>query len=223
MPPKSKTTRNMSVVPLQAESRPITPYQQQLNQTEGANRMGADPQPQTRVPADNVNTFIEVMQSLQHSQQQMMEEIRQLKANKTKEKGSQHDPDHVANKKETLARGAPRNAEQRFITMAEVAALLEQKRAKTPKEKTSLSSKSTQQTIPREVWTKGLYPVWWQEGKCSRAREQIYWHPWPLRSRRGLMSAGVFKVTMWLGIHLVHWLKTRINSNLGWHGGCILH
>ena len=151
MPPKSKTTRNMSVVPSQAESRPITPYQQQLNQTEGANRMGADPQPQTRVPADNVNTFIEVLQSLQHSQQQMMEEIRQLKANKTKEKGSQHDPDHVANKKETLARGAPRNAEQRFITMAEVAALLEQKRAKTPKEKTSLSSKSTQQTIPREV------------------------------------------------------------------------
>ena len=66
----------MSAVPSQAESRPTTPHQQQLNQIEGANRTGADPQPQTRVPADNVNTFIEVLQSLQHSQQQVMEEIR---------------------------------------------------------------------------------------------------------------------------------------------------
>ena len=88
MSPKSKTTRNMSVVPSQAESKPTTPHQQQPNQTEGANRTGADPQPQTRVLADNVNTFIEVLQSLQHLQQQMMEEIRQLKADKTKEKGS---------------------------------------------------------------------------------------------------------------------------------------
>ena len=114
----------MSVVPSQAESRPTTPHQQQLNQTEGANRTRADPQPQTRVPADNVNTFIEVLQSLQHLQQQMMEEIRQLKADKTKEKGSQHDPDHAADREETLAGGVPRIAGQRFITMAEVAALL---------------------------------------------------------------------------------------------------
>ena len=78
----------MSVVPSQAESRPTTPHQEQFNQTEGANRTGADPQPQASAPADNVNTFIEVLQSLQHSQQQMMEEIRQLKADKTKEKGS---------------------------------------------------------------------------------------------------------------------------------------
>ena len=78
----------MSVVPSQAKSRPTTPHQQQLNQTEGANRMEADPQPQIRVPADNVNTFIEVLQLLQHLQQQMMKEIRQLKANKTEEKGS---------------------------------------------------------------------------------------------------------------------------------------
>ena len=55
----------------------------------------------------------------------MMEEIRQLKANKTKEKGSQHDPEHAADKEETLAGGVPRNAEHRFITMAEVAVLLE--------------------------------------------------------------------------------------------------
>ena len=115
----------MSAVPLQAESRPTTPHQQQLNQIKGANRTGADPQPQTRVLTDNVNTFIEVLQSLQHSQQQMMDEIRQLKANKTKEKGSQHDPDHVADREETLAGGVPRNAGQRFITMVEVAALLE--------------------------------------------------------------------------------------------------
>ena len=53
--------------------------------------MGAEPQPQPRILADNANTFIEVLQALQHSQQQMMEEIRQLKTDKTKEQGSQHD------------------------------------------------------------------------------------------------------------------------------------
>ena len=115
----------MSAVPSQAESRPTMPHQEQLNQTEGANGTGADPQPQARVPVDNVNTFIEVLQSLQHSQQQMMEKIRQLKADKIKEKGSQHDLDHAADGVQTLAGGVPRNAGQRFITMAEVAALLE--------------------------------------------------------------------------------------------------
>ena len=62
-----------------------------------------------------------------------MEEIRQLKTNRTKEKGSQHDPEHAA--KETPAGGIPQNAEQRFIIMAEVAALLEQERAIAPKER----------------------------------------------------------------------------------------
>ena len=37
----------------------------------------------------------------------MIEEIRQMKADKTKEKGSQHDPEHAADKEETPARGAP--------------------------------------------------------------------------------------------------------------------
>ena len=64
-----------------------------------------------------------------------MEEIRQLKADKTKEKGSQHDPDHVVDREETLAGGVPRNAKQRFITMAEVAALLERERARAPKDR----------------------------------------------------------------------------------------
>ena len=54
-----------------------------------------------------------------------MEEIRQLKTNKMKEKGSQHDPEHVVDKEETLVGGVPQNVEQHFITMAEVAALLE--------------------------------------------------------------------------------------------------
>nr|POF21548.1 hypothetical protein CFP56_10761 [Quercus suber] len=58
--------------------------------------MGVGPQPLPRIPADNANTFIEVLQALQHSQQQMMEEIRQLKIDRTKEKGSQHDPEHGA-------------------------------------------------------------------------------------------------------------------------------
>jgi len=54
-----------------------------------------------------------------------MEEIYQMKADKTKEKGSQHDPKHVANKEETSVGGGQLNMEQRFITMAEVTALLE--------------------------------------------------------------------------------------------------
>ena len=125
----------MSVVPSQAESRPTTPQQQQPNQAKGANGIRAGPQPHPRIPADIANTFIEVLQALQHSQQQMMEEIRQLKTDRTKEKESQHDPEHATDKEETPARGVPQNAKQRFITMAEAAALLEQERARTPKER----------------------------------------------------------------------------------------
>ena len=66
-------------MPSQAESRLTTPHQQQPNQAEGANRVGAGPQPHPRIPTDNANIFIEVLQSLQHLHQQMMEEIRQLK------------------------------------------------------------------------------------------------------------------------------------------------
>ena len=73
--------------------------------------MGAGPQPSPKILVNNANTFIEVLQTLQHSQQQMMEEIRQLKTDRTKEKGSQHDPEHVADREEALAGGVPRNAE----------------------------------------------------------------------------------------------------------------
>ena len=41
----------------------------------------------------------------------MMEEIRQLKTDRTKEKGSQHDPEHAADKEETPTGGVPQNAE----------------------------------------------------------------------------------------------------------------
>ena len=41
----------------------------------------------------------------------------------------------MADKEETPTGGVPQNAEQRFITMAEVAAFLEQERARAPKEK----------------------------------------------------------------------------------------
>ena len=85
MPPRSRATQNMSVIPSQAESRPTIPQQQQPNQAEGVNRMGAEPQPQPKIPADNANTFIEVLQALQHSQQQMMEEI--LSAKNTQNEG----------------------------------------------------------------------------------------------------------------------------------------
>ena len=65
----------------------------------------------------------------------MMEEICQLKTDRTKEKGSQHDLEHVADKEETPVGGVPQNVEQRFITMVEVATLLEQERARTTKER----------------------------------------------------------------------------------------
>ena len=58
----------MSDVPLQVESRPTMPHQQQPNQAESANEMGAGPQPHPRIPTNNANTFIEVLQALQHSQ-----------------------------------------------------------------------------------------------------------------------------------------------------------
>ena len=54
-----------------------------------------------------------------------MEEMCQLKADKTKKNGNQHDPDHVTDKEETPVRGGPHNTKQRFIAMANVAALLE--------------------------------------------------------------------------------------------------
>ena len=112
----------MSTVPLYAKSRPATPHQP--NQAEGANGVKAGPQQQQRIPANNTNFFIEVLQFVQHSQQQLMKEIHQLKADKTKEKGSQHDPKHVVDKEETLVGGGPQNTKQCFI----ITALLEQER-----------------------------------------------------------------------------------------------
>ena len=64
-----------------------------------------------------------------------MEEIRQLKIDKTKEKGSQHDLKHAVDKEETPTGGVPQNAKQRLITMAKVATLLEQERVRAPKER----------------------------------------------------------------------------------------
>ena len=64
-----------------------------------------------------------------------MKEMRQLKVDKTREKGSQYDPEHVTDKEETPVGSSPQNTEWRFITMIDVAALLEQERAKAPKER----------------------------------------------------------------------------------------
>ena len=64
-----------------------------------------------------------------------MKEIRQIKVDKMKEKGSQHDPKHVADKEETPVGNGPQNIEQHFITIVEVATLLEQERATMPKER----------------------------------------------------------------------------------------
>ena len=64
-----------------------------------------------------------------------MKEILQMKVDKTKEKGSQYNPEHAANKDKTLAGSGPPNVEHHIITMAKVAALPEQERAKAPKER----------------------------------------------------------------------------------------
>ena len=64
------------------------PHQHQHNQAEGVNGVRAEPQQQQRVPTDNDNVFIEVLQSLQHSQQQMMEEIYQMKVERRRKKGA---------------------------------------------------------------------------------------------------------------------------------------
>ena len=61
--------------------------------------------------------------------------MHQLKADKTKEKGSPYDPKHVEDKEETPMGSGSQNIDQRFITMANVTALLEQERAKAPKER----------------------------------------------------------------------------------------
>ena len=66
---------------------------------------GLDLNNNKRVPIDNANLLIEVLQSVQHSQQQIMEETCQMKADKIKEKGSQHDLKHVVDKEETLVGG----------------------------------------------------------------------------------------------------------------------
>ena len=65
-----------------------------------------------------------------------MEEIHHMKVDKTKEKGSQHDLKHVADKEETPVGGGPQNAEQRFrVGKGEVTGSSEQERAKAPKER----------------------------------------------------------------------------------------
>ena len=90
MPLGSKTTRNISVVSSQAKSRPANPHRP--NQGEAVIGAVGGPQQYQRKLGDNVNLFIEMMQLMHHTQQQLIEEICQLKANKTKEKGSQHIP-----------------------------------------------------------------------------------------------------------------------------------
>ena len=76
-----------------------------------------------------------MMQLIHHIQQQLIEEICQLKADKSKEKGSQHNPKDVTDKKETSKGRCPQNTEPWFVTMADVAVMLEQEKAKMSKER----------------------------------------------------------------------------------------
>lgn len=65
----------------------------------------------------------------------MIEEIHQLKVDKTKEKGSQHNLENVTDKKETSEGGCLQNAEPWFVTMADVTTMLGREKTKMPKEK----------------------------------------------------------------------------------------
>lgn len=58
-----------------------------------------------------------------------------MKADKTKKKGTQHNLENVVNKEETPVEGCLQNAKPRFVTMVDVAALLENEKAKLPKER----------------------------------------------------------------------------------------
>ena len=179
MPLRSKTTRNISTMPSQVESRPTMPHQHQPNQSEGVNRAGVKPQQQQRIPTDNDNIFIEVLQSLQHLQQQMMEEICQMKEDKMKEKGSQHNSEHAADKEETPVGGTQQNAEQRFITMAKVAALLEQEKARAPKERfykrrAPYPLRILSKPYPERYEPQVFCTIRWQKRKCCRACEQVH-------------------------------------------------
>ena len=64
----------------------------------------------------------------------------------TKEKGSQHDPKHMADKEETLMGGGSQNAKQRFITMAEVATIA--KSQKEPDLRELLMGKRKKKEVP---------------------------------------------------------------------------
>ena len=209
-------------MPSQAESRPTMPHQQQSNQAESANGVGAGPQPQPRIPTENANIFIEVLQSLQHSQQQMMEEIRQLKTDKTKEKGSQHDPEHAADKEKTPARGVPQNVEQRFITMAEVEALLEQERAKAPKERFYAQRppyplRVLSKPYPERYESQAFVQYDGRKGSAVKHVSKFIDTLSPYTADEDLLSSINFQITMRPSIHLVHWPKARINPDLGWH------
>lgn len=81
-----------------------------------------------------------------------MEEIHQLKGKKTKEKGSQHDPNNVANKEETSVGRGPQNTEQRFVTMADVVALLEWEKAKGPKERFCSCNTTAEREATLSMW-----------------------------------------------------------------------
>lgn len=63
-----------------------------------------------------------------------MEEMHQLKVDKTKEKGSQHVLENVVDKEETPEGGGLQKVEQCFIIMVNIVALLEREKAKALKE-----------------------------------------------------------------------------------------
>ena len=91
-----------------------------------------------------------MMQSTQHTQQQLIQEIHQLKVDKTKEKGSQHNLENVIDKKETSEGGCLQNAEPWFVTMGHDNARTREDqnaKGKTFLEKATIPNEVAQQTL----------------------------------------------------------------------------
>ena len=149
-----------------------------------------------------------------------MEEICLLKTDRTKEKGSQHDLEHAADKEETPVGGVPQNAEQHFITMAEVVALLEQERARTPKERfyarrSPYLLRVLSKTYPERYELRAFTQYNGRKGSAVEHVSKFINTLGLYAVDEDLLSSRIFQITMRPSIHLVHWPKARINPDLG--------
>ena len=114
----------------------------------------------------------------------------------------------------------PQNAEQCFITMAEVATLLEQERAKAPKERFYAQKPLYRLRVLSKLYLERYKPRAFTQydGRKGSAVEHVSKFIDTLglyAVDEDLLSSRIFQITMRSGIHLVHWPKAKINLDLG--------